>query len=185
MKYLILFFAILSLLSQPLIADPSEDKAAKVPLGVHSWGLNLGAVYSLTDSLRAQSEQHFKLSISNLIFLNERTQLFLDIDWFLPGSGNFGGDIGFDYHLAEGALRPLIGLGAGLHNMDKGNSFGQDFGPSATVHAGFLLDLTDILQIRVRVPYHLITNADWDQGVGLDVGFLFSSAHRNVKRLRY
>ncbi|MFC1584996.1 acyloxyacyl hydrolase [Fibrobacterota bacterium] len=158
---------------------------ATTPLSVYSGGLGGGAIFALSERLSDESEQYLKLSFVNSLYLRENLNLFVDIDWFAPG-GNYGADLGFDFMFSRSDLRPFMGAGLGAHLFDKkGRNFGENLGASATVHMGFLLDLTDRLQIRVRIPYHIVFNADKDQGIGVDLGFLFSDKFRRVKKLNY
>ena len=111
--------------------------------------------------------------------------LFLDVDWFAPGS-NYGLGLGFDFLINDRGFRPFIGMGAGAHVFDKeGTAFGKNLGTSLTAHLGFLLDLSDRIQIRMRVPYHFTANDARDHTIGLDIGFFFSDQFRHVKKLNY
>ena len=92
-----------------------------------------------------------------------------------------------DYLMATGAIKPFVGIGGGIRYFDKAGPFGDNIGASGTVHAGLILDVIDEMQLRIRVPYHVVANKAMDQGVGIDVGFLFSSPLRTtkVKKLKY
>jgi hypothetical protein len=126
-----------------------------------------------------------KLSFQNIWKFRTHAAVFFDINWFLPGI-NPGLDLGFDYILATGFFRPFIGAGIGGHYFDKATGkFGDKFGPSGTVHAGFSLDLTDRAEVRLRVPYYIVGNATDDQLAGVEVGFLFSPRFKHVKKLNY
>jgi len=166
-------------------ADPSEEGVKTTPVNVYSGGIGGGSFFALNEQLQDESEQYLKLSFINSIYLHKSINLFIDVDWFIPGS-NFGTDLGFDLMLSRSDFIPFIGIGTGAHIFNKaGNEFGEDFGSSATAHLGFLLDLSDRLQIRIRVPYKIVFNADKDQGVGLELGFLFSDKFRRIKKLNY
>lgn len=160
--------------------------ATKVALNPYSAGLQVGALYALSDSLEAENQTLAKISIIQSFAANDHFNVNLDLDWLLPGTG-FGGTVGFDYALLPEGFRPLLGAAIGLHYLDKGGKFGDDFGPTAMGYVGFLLDLADQFQIRVRVPYMAVLNQDADQGVGLDIGFLVSSPQRRTKvqKLRF
>jgi outer membrane protein W len=165
--------------------DPSEKGVPTSPLTIYSGGFGVGASHPLNDELKAEQSNYLKLSLVNTVFFKDNIAVFFDADWFAPG-GNFGADLGFDFVIANsGGFRPFIGAGIGAHYFDKGNDFGDDFGPSGTAHIGFALDLSDRVQMRVRVPYHLVGGETQDHLIGLDVGFLFSNKFRNVKKLDY
>lgn len=156
-------------------------------LSPYSIGLGAGAIYALNEELENESPAFMKLSIIQSITFADRWNMGLDLDWLLPGS-NWGGELSLDYLLATGSFKPFLGAGGGFRYFDKENSsFGNSIGASGTVHAGMLLDVLDELQLRIRVPFHIVGNTDGDRGAGLDVGFLFSSPHRGtqVRKLRY
>ncbi len=69
--------------------------------------------------------------------------------------------------------------------MIKKGRVGDNFGAAGTLHAGFLLDLTDRAQVRFRIPCYAVANRSQDLAVGLDIGFLFSGRFKNVKKLNY
>jgi hypothetical protein len=153
----------------------------------YSIGLGGGVISSLNDELIDESPAFLKLSVSQSIHFQERWMAGLDLDWLAPGN-NWGGDLTLDYLLATGNFKPFIGAGGGFRYFDKtGSSFGNDIGASGTVHAGMLLDVLDELQLRIRVPFHVVANTAGDRGVGVDVAFLFSSPLRNtkIKKLQY
>jgi hypothetical protein len=156
-------------------------------LSPYSFGLGGGVISSLNDELSDRSPTFLKLTVTQSIQFQDHWVAGLDLDWMLPGQ-NWGGDLTLDYLLATGNFKPFIGAGGGFRIFDKlGSSFGNDIGASGTVHAGMLLDVLDELQLRVRVPFHVVANTAGDRGVGVDVAFLFSSPLRNtkVKKLKY
>lgn len=153
----------------------------------YSFGLGGGVISALNDELSDENPTFLKLSVVQSIQFQEHWVAGLDLDWMLPGQ-NWGGDLTLDYLLATGNFKPFIGAGGGFRFFDKqGSSFGNDIGASGTVHAGMLLDVLDELQLRIRVPFHVVANTAGDRGVGVDVAFLFSSPLRNtkVKKLKY
>ncbi|MEO6094346.1 MAG: hypothetical protein ABIW76_01245 [Fibrobacteria bacterium] len=156
-------------------------------LSPYSFGLGGGVISSLNDELSDRSPTFLKLTVTQSIQFQDHWVAGLDLDWMLPGQ-NWGGDLTLDYLLATGNFKPFIGAGGGFRYFDKlGSSFGNDIGASGTVHAGMLLDVLDELQLRIRVPFHVVANTAGDRGVGVDVAFLFSSPLRNtkVKKLKY
>jgi hypothetical protein len=175
--------AVLGLCLVSWAGDPSEKGVPTSPLTIYSGGLGIGASHALNEELKSVQTNFLKLTFANTIFFTEYIAVFFDANWFLPGS-NFGADLGFDCMLLKnGAIRPFIGAGLGAHYFDKGNEFGKDFGPSGTAHIGFAIDLSDRVQIRVRVPYHLVGGETRDHLIGLETGFLFSNQFRHVKKL--
>ncbi len=184
MRKAIALAALLGMTAVVWAADPSEKGVPTSPLRVYSGGLCVGAVQSLNKELKAEHNSYLKLSFQNAVYVKENTGVFFDIDWFLPGI-NPGADLGFDIFPITGSFRPFIGAGVGAHYFDKSKNFGDNIGPSGTVHIGFALDLTDRAQMRVRVPYHIILNKTNDQVAGVEVGFLFTGRFKNVKKLNY
>ena len=173
-------------MAEELNLNEKPDTVA-ASLSPYSFGLGGGVISSLNDELSDESPSFLKLSVTQSIQFQEHWVAGLDLDWMLPGQ-NWGGDLTLDYLLATGSFKPFIGAGGGFRYFDKqGSSFGNDIGASGTVHAGMLLDVLDELQLRIRVPFHVVANTAGDRGVGVDVAFLFSSPLRNtkVKKLKY
>jgi len=53
------------------------------------------------------------------------------------------------------------------------------------MHIGFELDISEKVQMRFKIPYHVVANQSRDQAVGLDMGLLFSKGYKKVKKLEY
>lgn len=181
----------MTLLSQTVRAEDvdltEKPETTSVSLSPYSLGLGAGVITALNPELKDRSPAFMKMSIIQSITFQERWNMGLDLDWMVPGM-NWGGELTVDYLMAKGAFQPFIGAGAGIRYFNKrGTDFGQDIGSSGTVHFGMLLDVLDELQLRIRVPFHIVGNEAGDRGVGLDVGFLFSSPHRttHVRKLKY
>jgi hypothetical protein len=155
-------------------------------LAPYSMGLGAGVISAVNDELSDRSAAFLKLSVIQSVQVSDHMAVGLDLDWMLPGQ-NWGGDLTIDYKMLTGAIKPFIGIGGGIRYFDKGRPFGEDLGASGSLHAGLLLDVMDELQLRIRVPYHVVANKTTDQGVGIDVGFLFPSPLRapKVKKLKY
>jgi len=170
--------------SAAFAADPSEKGVPTSPLAVYSGGIAAGAFSPLSDSLSAERSMFVKLTFMNTFYFRNNMSLFLDINWFGPGN-SYGADLGFDFVPFEGDIRPFIGAGVGAHFFDKNGTFGDNFGPSGTVHAGVLVDITETVQLKVRVPFHIVGNETLDNGAGLDIGMMFGSKLRHVKKLDY
>jgi hypothetical protein len=171
--------------STALATDPSESGVPTSPLAIYSGGAGMGVIRSINPDLKLESKNFFKLSFINDIYLTDIKHLFIDVDWLAP-RGNFGADVGFDYLLSTSRFRPFVGAGIGLRIFDKkGFAFGDNFGPSATLHAGLIVELSKTVQLRIRLPFHAVLNETRDGGAGLDIGLLFSKPYRHVKQLHY
>lgn len=162
-----------------------KPDTVQASLAPYSLGLGAGVVSAVNDELSARSTAFLKLSVIQSVQFTDHMAAGLDLDWLLPGQ-NWGGDLTLDYLILTGAIKPFVGIGGGIRYFDKG-AFGDGIGASGTVHAGLILDVMEEMQLRIRVPFHVVANKDMDQGVGLDVGFLFSSPLRTtkVKKLKY
>lgn len=176
--------AILSMAATLWAEDPSEKGVPTSPLTIYSGGIGVGAFRSLNKELQAKQENFLKVSFQNTVYFKENMGVFIDIDWFCPGN-NFGADLGFDIVPVTGSFRPFIGAGVGAHYFDKTGKFGDNIGPSGTVHIGIALDLTNRVQMRIRVPYHIAADKTNDQAIGAEIGFLFSGRFKNIKKLNY
>jgi len=164
--------------------DSSEKSAVKTPLRIYSGGLSLGSALSINEELKDESEQFLAVSLINSFYLRDHISLFFDLNWFAPGL-NFASNVGFDFFMTRSGFRPFVGFGVGVQYYDKEGPTGDNIGPSGTLHAGFLLDVTDRVQVRFRVPYYAVANQSRDHAAGLDVGILFSGRFRNVKKLNF
>jgi hypothetical protein len=164
-----------------------KPDTVQVSLSPYSLGVGAGVLSALNTELMDQSPAFLKLSVIQSINFAERWNMGLDLDWMLPGQ-NWGGELSVDYLLATGSFKPFLGAGGGFRYFDKtGSDFGHDLGASGTVHVGMMLDVLDEMQLRIRVPFHLVANDVRDMGIGVDVGVLFSSPLRNtkVRKLKY
>jgi opacity protein-like surface antigen len=163
-------------------ATAAQPAPKTSPVSIYSGGAAIGVVKAFNASLKTESRNFFRLSFINDVYLTDFTHLFMDVDWLAPRS-NFGMDAGLDILASKGRFRPFLGAGVGIRYFEKkGYAFGDNFGPSATVHAGALVDFSRTVQLRVRVPYHFVLNQTRDAGAGLDIGLLFSKPFRHVKR---
>lgn len=163
-----------------------KPDTVQASLSPYSLGLGAGVISAVNDELSNRSAAFLKLSVIQSMQFTDHLAAGLDLDWMLPGQ-NWGGDLTLDYLMATGAIKPFVGIGGGIRYFDKTGPFGDNIGASGTVHAGLILDVIDEMQLRIRVPYHVVANKAMDQGVGIDVGFLFSSPLRTtkVKKLKY
>jgi hypothetical protein len=184
MKKVMVLAALVGLAQVAWADDPSEKGVPTSPLTIYSGGIAIGGVHSLNNELKDEQPQFLKLSFVNTVYFREHVGVFFDVDWLLKGT-NVGADLGFDFQPFSGVFRPFIGAGVGARYFDKKGSFGDNIGPSGTVHAGFSLDLSETVQMRVRVPYYVVANKAQDHAIGLDVGFLFSNRYRTIKKLNY
>jgi outer membrane protein W len=177
----------LALAAQSSVAsgnDLSEKGVPTSPLFIYTGGIGVGAIKSMSDELKADQSMFMKLSFMNSFYFRDNMALFFDADWFIPGD-NFGADFGFDFIPFSGDFRPFIGAGVGAHYFDKSAKFGDNFGPSGTVHLGFIIDVTDQVQLKVSVPMYIVGNTANDLGAGVNIGMMFGSRFRTVKKLDY
>lgn len=165
-------------------ADPSEQGVYTSPLTTYGWGLGVGGVAAINDELRDKSENFLRVSFVNSVFFKDRVSIFFDASWYAPGV-NFGGDVGVDYFLSKSDFRPFLGIGVGAAYFDKTDDFGDNIGPSATAHLGFLFDINESVQLRFRMPFTYILNETRDQFGGLEVSVLISDKFKRVKKLEY
>ena len=164
--------------------DQSENGVPTSPLKIYSCGFGTGALMSLNEELRDVSRQFFRISVVNTFSVRDHLSLFLDADWLAP-KGNVGADLGVDAIFLRQDFRPFVGVGLGVHYIDRDEPFGDSFGPSFTAHAGFSLDLSDNVAVRMRLPYHFIFTKQRDQAIGVDFGFIFSSRFKKVRKLNH
>jgi hypothetical protein len=168
--------------SNPMVEKSIEYTTS--PLSTYTWGFELGAVSGISPEMQG-GDDILSLSFNNSIYLQKNFQLFFDLSWILLGR-NFAGDIGFDYLFHAGRMHPFVGVGAGFSAFAKEERpFWEEFGPSATVHAGFLVDLGKRVQLQVRLPYRFVLNRPRDQTVSFELGLMFSGPFKNIKVLHY
>jgi hypothetical protein len=167
----------------------TRPETTTVALSAYSIGPGIGVLGAVSGDLDEVSAQFLSLSIAQSIRFRENWDLGLDVDWWAPGN-NFGGALSVSYLIGNYAVKPFLGVGAGIRSIDykgPGEDLGKGLGAEGSVYAGIYLDVLDNLQMRVRVPYRFIANSHKDQTAGLDVALLFSSSMRNtkVKKLKY
>lgn len=180
-----LFSVFFSLCTADLLAnDSSEQGVYTSPLTTYGWGLGVGGVTALNKELEADSKNFLKVSFLNNVYFKENVSLFFDANWYAPGP-NFGGDVGFDYFLSNSDFRPFLGAGVGATYFDKTDNFGDNIGPSATVHLGFLFDINESVQLRIRVPFTYVANETNNKFAGAEVNLIFSDKYKRVKKLEY
>ncbi|MDB5048592.1 MAG: hypothetical protein JWO30_1663 [Fibrobacteres bacterium] len=177
--------AVIGLAGRPVNAEElnlnEKPDTVQASLSPYNFGLGAGVLSALNTELSDESPAFLKMSVIQSINFADRWNMGLDLDWMLPGQ-NWGGNLTLDYLLATGSFKPFLGAGGGFSYFDKsGADFGHNLGASGTVHVGMILDVLDELQLRIRVPFTVVTNDAFDKTVGLDVGFLFSSPHRKTK----
>ncbi|MFP4164086.1 MAG: acyloxyacyl hydrolase [Chitinispirillaceae bacterium] len=185
MKKIIMCLVLLAVSQAGMAGDTTEQEVKTVPLKIYSGGVGAGAMLPLNPEFEEYSERFLKLSFMNMWQFREYTALFLDIDWLAPEK-NFGVQAGFDFLLSSSDFRPFFGFGIGGHYFEeRGEGFNHNFGPSASAHIGFVLDITDAVQVRFRVPYNVILNESRDHGVGFDMGVMFTDKLRKIRKLDY
>jgi hypothetical protein len=151
-----------------------------------SYGLTLGGLGALNQDLRDESETFLELGFDATILFADHFNAGINFNWLLPGQSK-GGGLTLDYLMGDGAFRPFIGMGVGIQYMDERKPFGDAFGIAGRAHAGILFDVMDELQLRLRVPFMMVGNANADQLAGVDFSVLISGPHRHtkVKKLNY
>ncbi len=177
--------SVLFLLLITMTAAVAQENVHRSPLQIYSGGVSVGALKSLNDELDLESSQFVKVSLNNLFYFRKQMSLSFDLDWFGPGP-NFGADFGFNYFFSETDLRPFIGAGVGAHYFDREKvDFGESFGPSLKAQAGMLFELSETVQLKFQIPFHVVLNEFNDQGIGVEIGILFSGRHKSVQKLNY
>lgn len=164
--------------------DPSEKGVYTSPLTTYNTGFSAGGVTSLSSDLRDKSHNFLKLSWVNSVYFRDYMSLFFDINWYGTGL-NFGGDVGIDWMMSKSDFKPFIGAGIGVTHFDKSGDFGDNIGPSGTVHLGCVFEINESVQLRFRVPFTFVVNETRDNCAGVEVGFLFSDKFKRVKKLEY
>jgi hypothetical protein len=167
----------------------TRPETTTVALSAYSIGPGIGVLGAVSGDLDQVSSQFLSLSVAQSIRFRENWDLGMDVDWWAPGN-NFGGALSLSYLIGDYAVKPFLGVGAGIRSIDyegPGEDLGKGLGAEGSVYAGVYLDVLDNLQLRVRVPYRFIANSHKDQTAGLDVALLFSSSMRTtkVKKLKY
>ena len=165
----------------------SRPETTTVALSAYAVGPGIGVLGAVDGDLNEVSDQFLSLSIAQSVRFRENWDLGMDLDWWAPGN-NFGGALSLSYLIGNAAVKPFLGVGAGIRSIDyEGEPLGKGLGAEASVYAGVYLDVLDNLQLRVRVPYRFIANSHRDQAAGLDLALLFSSSMRTtkVKKLNY
>lgn len=165
-----------------------KPETTSVYLSPYSFGFGIGGLTPINQPLMNESNMFLKLQLTHSFRFQEHWDAGMDLEWWLPGATNFGGTANLNYEFGEGSFRPFIGAGAGLQYVHHGGySYGDNLGFEGVGQVGMYFDMTSSVHLRVRVPFQLVTNADTDRGVGIDLALLFSSPQSStkVKKLKY
>ena len=173
-------FITLSLLAFFSASPSFSQKTDTVPLTFFSAGAGLTGHKALSSELDSAQSTLLGISLISSVWLSEQANLSLEAGWLVPGSG-WTAAMGVDWKPLSQGFSPLIGFQAGLAHLEVGSKFSDNFGPMAGARAGFILDAMDVMQIRVTLPYRVVFNERMDQTLGLELGLLFSSPHRNTR----
>ncbi len=185
MKKIVASLLLMAVVAQVALAgDPSEQGVKTSPLKIYAGGIGAGAMLPLNEEFETYKTRFLKLSFINTWQFQEYTALFLDMNWYAPDN-DFGLDAGFDFLLSSSSFRPFFGFGIGGHYFEKTDDFNKNFAPSASAHVGFMVDITESVQVRLRIPYVVMLNESRDHGAGFDMGVMFTDKLRKVRKLNY
>jgi len=162
----------------------AEEPVSTSRLKIYSRGLSLGGSVAMSDSLKEFTRGMGSLSFVNSFFFRDNVSFFWDVNWFFPRL-NFGSDMGVDFNLLTGDVKPYIGFGAGVQYFDVCKEFSDNIGPAVVAHAGISFELTNAVEAKVFVPYHIVMNKNRDQTVGVQFALMFSNRFKKVKALDY
>jgi len=178
---------------------------------VFSGGIASGITFSQNDELKEDVGDLFsKISIVSSWEFRKNIALFADINWFIPfessshltgkNLSHFGGDVGIDYFFRQHGLRPFIGVGFGMHYIDREFRGLKDyilvdpilppppleladkFGLSLTGHVGVAFEVSETAIIRLRVPVHTVFNNYYDGVLGVDLSVMLTNKWRGTKK---
>jgi hypothetical protein len=181
MRKALVSLAAVCLLSGAVFAG-GVDGVSTSPLRIWGTGFGGGGFFPLSDSGKTLG----KVIWMNSFDFTENVALFADINWYLSDTSlvNLGIELGLDYvFLADTRVSPFLGAGGEAGYFDKGLGMaGGGF-----VRAGVALKLTNTVDVKVRVPFHVMVGGDSkkDFGVGIEVGAMFYSRLRGVRQLNY
>jgi len=168
--------------------DPSESGISTSPLKIWSTGVGGGLLYTLSDDMKTVYGQSF----GEVVWLNsfdftENFALAADISWYIgENATNFGLDLGGDYVFSQGRVKPFAGAGFGVRYYDEVGKTESVVGGGALVRVGLALELTNTVEVKVRVPFHFaLIDEIKDMRVGVEIGVMFFSNLRNVKSIDY
>jgi hypothetical protein len=162
----------------------AEEPVSTSRLKIYSGGFSLGGSVAISDSLKDFTRGMGNLSFVNTFFFRDNVSFFWDVNWFFPRP-NFGSDLGVDFNLLTGDVKPYIGFGAGVQYFDVCKEFSDNIGPDAVVHAGISFELTNAVDAKVFVPYHIVLNRNRDQTIGVQFALMFSNRFKKVRALEY
>ncbi|MBN2035230.1 MAG: caspase family protein [Chitinispirillaceae bacterium] len=162
-------------------AAPSGAPATR-PLSTYTWGLG-GAVLWTRRGNPDGWGPVAELAFSNLLYCNERWDLFIDL-LYQPGGLNGGAQIGFDYRFKQWNGRFFTGSGVGLFYFKQSGD--NTMTPALTVHPGFLTAIGRRVSFVVQLPYTMLLGASsLDHRFGLGIKLLISGKYRDVTVLEY
>jgi len=181
-------FCVLAGVANVFGGDPSESGVPTSPLKIWSTGMGGGLLYSLSDEIKDSCGASFgEIVWMNSFDFTENFALFADINWYVGDkTGNFGIDLGGDYMFLPGRVKPFLGAGIGARYYDFGGETGGVLGGAALARLGVALELTNTIDVKVRVPFQFaLINEVKDIRVGFEVGVMFFSSMRKIRQIDY
>ncbi len=155
------------------------------PLVSYSGGFLLGNLTPIRKSLGDLNINHYQFGFANTYYLKKRYDLTLDFSWIHP-TNEISSEIGFNYYMTTSRFRSLMGAELGLASrLNIQNPSQRTTGPFIGLKMGFLMDVSEFLQMGVQVPYRMNLNKEISPTIGLNLIFLFSSPMKKIKKLNY
>jgi hypothetical protein len=151
------------------------------PLSNHSLGV--GACGLFFSRSKDPSSFVSGLNFVNAWYANNSMDLFLDFRLNFPGI-NAGVLFGVDYFFNNRSSPLYVGLAAGPQYLKKaGASFQDRAGASFKCHAGYIVEISRQMQLRVQVPYMLFAGTKIANTIGIELQCIFFGPYRDVKVL--
>jgi len=157
--------------------------AAGDNVSVYSGGISFGGMTMLNDTTDRASNMYGTVGLNNRFTINDNFDIFADAELFGFTSTNLAFSTGVDAMLGHGKVRPFVGVGAGVAWYDHGNKFETGAGMMAKVQGGVQIDVLDNMGITFSVPFRYTFNEFHDNSIGFQMGMLFFSPQRKIKKI--
>lgn len=159
--------------------------AAGDNVSIYSGGISFGGQSMMNDSLKRASNMYGTIGLNNRFALNDNFDIFADAEISGFSATTLAVYSGVNGIFGTKKVRPFVGAGAGVAWYDHGSLYekGSGGGMSVTVHGGVELDVRDNFGITFSVPYRYTFNEFKDNSIGFQMGVLFFSPQKKIKKI--
>lgn len=156
----------------------SSEKLTEKPVTIFSIGVNGGpAVVLHSDTTLV------KIGISTFFHLRPAWDISFEGFWGAPEMTG-GALVGVRTYLLDHDIRPFVGGAMGVSNIVlRHRSRANNLGLTLEVFTGVNFEISQTLQVVVKVPYSITYNRMRNQTIGVEMAFMFSDPFRKIRAI--